>query len=91
MPAKATVFRWIGRHKEFRDQYEWARDAQAETILLDMVKIADDSSGDYVKKIGVDGKVVWVEDKDNLARCRLQIKTRERLLGRMAPRKYGKR
>ena len=33
MPDKATVFRWIGRHKDFRDQYAWAREAQADDIL----------------------------------------------------------
>jgi hypothetical protein len=26
MPGKATVFRWIARHKEFRDRYISARD-----------------------------------------------------------------
>jgi hypothetical protein len=46
MPDKATVLRWMGRHKEFRDQYAWAREAQADDILEEILEIADDSSRD---------------------------------------------
>jgi hypothetical protein len=35
--------------------------------------------------------VTWVEDKENLARSRLKVKTLERLVARMTPRKYGNR
>src|SRR5208337_3491526 len=34
MPGKATVFRWIARHKEFRDRYISARDFQAEGLCV---------------------------------------------------------
>ena len=52
-------------------------------------RCADDSSRDYVKTTGVDGKVTWVFDKENFARQRLRIKARKMILARMAPRKYG--
>jgi hypothetical protein len=91
MPDKATVFRWISRHTEFRDRYAWAREAQADDILEEIHEIADDSSGDYVQKTGADGKVVWVEDPENIARCRLRINTLFRIVALMAPKKYGKR
>ena len=42
-----------------------------------------------MKKIGVDGKVTWVFDKENLARQRLQINALKSILARMTPRKYG--
>jgi hypothetical protein len=89
MPAKATVCRWLARNQEFRHAYALAREFQAENFAHEILKIADDSSGDYIKKTTADGKVVWVEDKENIARCRLQIKTRKWVLARMAPRKYG--
>jgi hypothetical protein len=79
MPDKATVLRWIGRHKEFRDQYAWAREAQADDILEEILEIADDSSRDYVKKTGADGKVTWVVDREHIASCALRIKTRFRI------------
>jgi hypothetical protein len=40
--------------------------AQAEQLLADAVRIADDSSRDYVKKTGADGKVTWVVDYENI-------------------------
>jgi len=65
MPDKATVFRWIGRHKAFRNQYALAREAQADDICDQILEIAHDSSHDYVKKIGADGKVTWVVDHEH--------------------------
>jgi hypothetical protein len=91
MPAKATVFRWRDRHKEFREHYAIARELLLDDLLFQMVEVADDSSGDYVQKTRADGKVVWVEDKANLARSRLKLKTLEAVVARMMPRKYGKR
>jgi hypothetical protein len=74
MPAKATVFRWLATNKEFRQSYAFARACQAEDLAFEILKIADDSSRDYVKKTGVDGKVTWVFDKEHFARQRLKIK-----------------
>jgi hypothetical protein len=62
MPGRATVFRWIARHKEFRDWYTLARQFQAEDLVDEMIEIADDTSGDWVEKIGADGRAVmsWI-------------------------------
>ena len=46
MPGKATVFRWIARHKEFRDWYIRARDFQAEGLGEEMLEIVRDTGGD---------------------------------------------
>jgi hypothetical protein len=84
MPNKATVFRWIGSHEKFREQYQWARELQADDILGRILEIADDSSRDYVQKTGADAKVTWVEDKEHIADCQLRINA----LFRMAPEFY---
>jgi hypothetical protein len=89
MPARATVFRWLARNQEFRRSYALARQCHAEDFALETLAIVDDSSRDYVKTTGVDGKVTWVFDKENFARQRLRIKARKMILARMAPRKYG--
>jgi terminase small subunit-like protein len=91
MPAKATVFRWLARNQEFRRSYALARECQAEDLAFEILEIADDSSRDYVKKTGVDGKVTWVFDKEHFARQRLKIKALNWMLAGMAPRKYGNR
>ena len=89
MPGRATVFRWLARNQEFRRSYALARQCHAEDFALETLAIAGDSSRDYVKTTGVDGKVTWVFDKENFARQRLRIKARKMTLARMTPRKYG--
>jgi hypothetical protein len=80
MPARASVFRWLARNQEFRQLYVFARQCQAEDLADEILKIADDSSRDYKKKIGADGKVTWVVDRAHIARCRLRIAARKRIL-----------
>jgi hypothetical protein len=91
MPNKATVFRWIGSHEEFREQYQWARELQADDILGRILEIADDSSRDYVQKTGPDCKVTWVEDRNHIANCQFRINALFRVVDRLAPKKHGRR
>src|ERR1700720_3675520 len=72
MPGRATVFRWIARHKEFRDEYTLACELRAEDLADEMIEIADDPCV-WVEKIGADGRVVMVLDHENLARVRLRM------------------
>jgi hypothetical protein len=76
MPARATVFRWLARNKEFRRWYAIARECQIEDLLDEILEIVDDSSG-YV-------------DREHIARSRLRIAARKMALARLAPKKYGK-
>jgi hypothetical protein len=59
MPARATLFRWLARNQEFRRSYTLARQCKAEDFAFE-VAIAADSSRDYVKTTGVDGKVTLI-------------------------------
>lgn len=45
MPAKATVFRWLALHEEFRDQYAKATETRADAIFEEMFHIADTGTG----------------------------------------------
>jgi hypothetical protein len=38
-----------------------------------------------VKKIGADGKVIWVVDREHIARCRLRINTLFRIVALLTP------
>jgi hypothetical protein len=40
MPGRATVFRWIARHKEFRDEYTLACELRAEDLADEMMEVA---------------------------------------------------
>jgi hypothetical protein len=70
MPSRATVFRWIARHKEFRDEYTLACELRAEDLAEEMIEIADDPCV-WVEKIGPDGRAVMVLDHEKFARARL--------------------
>lgn len=73
MPDKATVFRWLAKHDEFRDQYAKATETRADAIFEDMFDIADDV----------------IPESAEVAKARLRIDTRKWALARMNPRKYG--
>jgi len=73
MPNKATVFRWLAQHAEFRDQYAKATETRADAIFEEMFDIADDV----------------IPDSAEVAKARLRVDTRKWALARMNPRKYG--
>lgn len=73
MPNKATVFRWLAQHDEFRDQYAKATETRADAIFEEMFDIADDAA----------------EESAAVAKARLRIDTRKWALARMNPKKYG--
>ena len=73
MPNKATVFRWLAQHDEFRDQYAKATETRADAIFEEMFEIADDAT----------------EESAAVAKARLRIDTRKWALARMNPKKYG--
>jgi Bacteriophage Sf6, terminase small subunit-like len=88
MPARATIFRWLARHQEFRRQHALARECLEQDLMYEILRIADDSSGDYVKKTGADGKLTRVVDREHIEECRRRIKARRRILAYLAPKKY---
>lgn len=73
MPNKSTVFRWLAKHAEFRDQYAKATETRADAIFEEMFDIADNAA----------------EESAAVAKARLRIDTRKWALARMNPKKYG--
>ncbi len=87
MPDKATVLRWLADKKktDFREQYVYAREMQADALFDEALEIADDASGDWTED--KDGKKVV--DHENIQRSRLRVDARKWAAGKMAPKKYG--
>ncbi len=87
MPDKATILRWLADKKkaDFREQYIYAREMQADALFDEALEIADDASGDW--STDKDGKKVL--DHENIQRSRLRVDTRKWAAGKMAPKKYG--
>lgn len=87
MPSKATVFRWLDAHKQFRDMYVRAREAQADSLADEIIDIADDGLNDtYVDD---EGRVRT--DHEVIARSRLRVDARKWLAAKLRPRRYGER
>ncbi len=87
MPDKATILRWLAdkAKADFRAQYTYAREMQADALFDEALVIADDASGDWT--VDKDGKKVV--DHENIQRSRLRVDTRKWAAGKMAPKKYG--
>ena len=83
MPHISTIYDWIKKEPSFAEHYGRAREQAAHTLFDQMIDIADDSSKDLLD----DGSA----NNAAIARARLQIETRARVAGKLAPRVYGER
>lgn len=91
MPSSSTIFRWLldESHKPFWEQYEKARNIQAELMFEELIDIADDGSNDWVIREGKDGEEWWQQNGEALGRSRLRVDTRKWYLSKIVPKKYG--
>lgn len=90
MPNAGTVCRWLASNETFREQYERAREAQADTLADELLDIADDGTNDWMERYDdEDKKRGWVENGEALARSRLRVDTRKWVAAKLKPKKYG--
>lgn len=89
MPHKATVFRWLSSHDEFRDQYARAREAQADVLFDEILDIANTPIEGTKTKLDKDGKVVEISKGHMIEHRRLQIDARKWMAGKLRPKVYG--
>lgn len=75
MPPRRTVFGWLMNPKleQFKHQYTYARELQAENFADEMTDIAD----------------LGEVDRDHNNRDRLRIDTRKWIASKLKPKKYG--
>ena len=91
MPHEATVLGWVSSHREFRDQYEIAREFPVQTLLDETIDIIDDPSGYLVERVQANGKVAVVWDRKQLPRCRLRMDVRMWVVDQLPPLKLEER
>lgn len=75
MPAARTVFRWLEKRDDFRQQYARAREAQAEGFADEIVDIAD--------------RVPQHGPSEAIQRAKLRVDARKWVSSRLLPKKYG--
>jgi hypothetical protein len=62
MPTKSKVFRWLAEDAAFADQYARAREAQADTLVDDIVTIADTEEDANRARVRIDARK-WTAGK----------------------------
>jgi len=85
MPAKITINQWRNKYPEFATQYAQAKISQIETLVDEIIDIADDSTRDEL----INDQGVRVCNTEFIARSRLRIDTRKWLAAKLIPRLYG--
>lgn len=89
MPDRATVFRWLAAHQEFRDQYARAKDEAADALADDILEIADDGRNDWMERAGGDAGAGWTLNGEHIQRSRVRIDARKWIAAKLKPKKYG--
>lgn len=90
LPDRITVNIWRRKYPEFRAMYAQAKAEQIESIIEELLDIADNASNDYMeyydKKTGC---VSWQLNGEHIQRSRVRIDTRKWLAAKLVPRIYG--
>jgi hypothetical protein len=83
----SNFFKWLREKPEFSQQYTRAKAEQADTLIEEILDIADCTKFD--KTIDENGKVIT--DHEHITRSRLRVDTRKWVAGKMKPKKYGEK
>ena len=82
MPHYSTIYDWLDKDEEFTQRFARARATGEDVISQECLEIADDESRDVTGELGMPNNVA-------VARDRLRIDTRLKLLAKWNPKKYG--
>ena len=85
MPSLVTVWKWLNNSEELVKQYTRAREEQAETLVDEMIDIADYKKDDTY--FDEDGKEVI--NQEVIARSRLRVDARKWVASKLKPKKFG--
>ena len=97
MPCKRTIQYWLKKGQlavrtsnftDFLHQYVISHKIQWEYLCDEVLAIADDARGDYIEKADSRGNRYRVFDPENVAKDRLRIQIRLRLMSIQKPTKY---
>lgn len=91
MPHRSQVYRWLldNDKLEFKVMYDVAKDMQADSLVDEILEIADDSSADWKDIETRGGNSIRIVDNEAVQRSKLRVDARKWLAGVMKPRKYG--
>jgi len=93
LPDRHIVYRWIDENPEFASRFALARHCGYDEIADEMLEIANSTIIGETEEIsyGPDGMHKKVKREDMLGHRKLQVWTREKLLSKWYPQKYGEK
>ena len=86
MPGYSTIYQWKDKHPEFAENLARAREDMADYISHQIIAIADEQSEDWV-----DTKFGPVLNKEAVARSRVRIDARLKMMQLLKPKSYGEK
>lgn len=89
-PDKASVFMWLRTRPEFLDQYTRAKQEAADSMVDDMLDIADDARNDYMSVNDPDNPG-YKFNGEHVNRSRLRVDARKWIAAKLKPKKYGEK
>lgn len=91
MPASSSIYLWLldENKKEFSENYNQARIAQADQFFDEIIEIADNGDYDETEREMADGSSYSVPNTEYMQRSRLRVDTRKWYLSKVMPKKYG--
>ena len=95
MPSSRTVYTFVFESEDDdvrasrSARYARARELGMEALLEEALDIADDGSNDWVERERSDGTMVEVVDRDHVARSKVRIETRFKVLAIWNPKRFG--
>lgn len=90
LPSKRVFNEWLDKDLALGIQYARACVGREDSMIEDIIEIADDSSQDYIIKKKSDGQSYKQLNPENIQRAKLMIETRKWALSKMNPKKFGR-
>lgn len=81
--------RTVTKKKVVRAKTQDQGERKAAKLAREIIAIADNPAGDYIKRTNTKGESQVLPDKENIARAKLRIDVRMWLMSRLAPHIYG--
>lgn len=91
MPNIRTLYRWLEQYDDFRRNYTLARQVQGDNLLFECLEIADNDAGDLIERTTADGQPCRIPNPAHLARDKLRISQRMKLLTWLQPKTCASR
>lgn len=89
-PCMSTFFAWLREKPEFLQLYEIAKDQSADSMVDEMLDIADNAENDWMERNHPSHEGYQLNG-ENIQRSRLRIDARKWIASKLKPKKYSEK